>query len=80
MLVVSNFTLLAAYRKGNRPDYTGAAAPAIANELYEYFSERCKQTVPVENGIFGAEMKLSIENDGPVTIVLDSKVLLGNRT
>lgn len=80
MLVVSNFTLLAAYRKGNRPDYTGAAAPAAANELYEYFSEACRAFVPVQNGIFGADMKLSIENDGPVTIVLDSRVLLGSRT
>ena len=77
MLVVSNFTLLAAYKKGNRPDYMGAAAPVEANELYEYFADNCGLFVPVEKGIFGADMKLNIQNDGPVTIVMDSKVLLG---
>ena len=77
MLVVSNFTLLAAYKKGNRPDYMGAAAPVEANELYEYFADNCKCFLPVEKGIFGADMKLHIDNDGPVTIVMDSKVLLG---
>lgn len=77
MLVVSNFTLLAAYKKGNRPDYMGAAAPNEANELYEYFADCCKCFLPVEKGIFGADMKLHIDNDGPVTIVMDSKVLLG---
>lgn len=77
MLVVSNFTLLAAYKKGNRPDYMGAAAPDEANGLYEYFADCCKCFLPVEKGIFGADMKLHIDNDGPVTIVMDSKVLLG---
>ena len=77
ILVVSNFTLLAAYRKGNRPDYMGAAAPEEANRLYEYFADSCKSAVPTERGIFGADMKLRIDNDGPVTIVMDSKVLLG---
>ena len=77
MLVISNFTLLAAYKKGNRPDYMGAAKPAEAKTLYEYFSESCRRYVPVECGIFGADMKVDIENDGPVTIVMDSKVLLG---
>lgn len=76
MLVVSNFTLLAAYKKGNRPDYMNAAAPADANALYEYFASECARAVPVEKGIFGADMKLDILNDGPVTIVMDSKVLL----
>lgn len=77
MLVISNFTLLAAYKKGNRPDYMGAAKPAEAKTLYEYFSESCRRYVPVECGIFGADMKVDIENDGPVTIVMDSKILLG---
>ncbi len=77
MLVISNFTLLAAYKKGNRPDYMGAAAPAEANKLYEYFADKCAELVPVQKGIFGADMKVDIANDGPVTIVMDSRVLLG---
>lgn len=77
MLVISNFTLLAAYKKGNRPDYMGAAAPTEANELYEYFASLCAQSLPVERGIFGADMKVDIANNGPVTIVMDSAVLLG---
>ncbi|MBQ9112337.1 MAG: D-tyrosyl-tRNA(Tyr) deacylase [Clostridia bacterium] len=77
MLVVSNFTLLAAYKKGNRPDYMGAAAPDEAKALYEYFADSCRLFIPVECGVFGADMKVDIANDGPVTIVMDSKVLLG---
>ena len=77
MLVISNFTLLAAYKKGNRPDYMNAAAPAVANGLYEYFADCCSCLVPTEKGIFGADMKVDIRNDGPVTVVMDSKVLLG---
>ena len=77
MLVVSNFTLLAAYRKGNRPDYMMAAAPNEANRLYEYFGELCKKEVKhVGFGVFGADMQLDLTNDGPVTIVMDSKVLM----
>ena len=76
-LVVSNFTLLASYRKGRRPDYTMAAAPAEANRLYEYFSSLISSEIKhTANGIFGADMELTIVNDGPVTIVMDSKVLL----
>lgn len=77
LLLISNFTLLAAYRKGNRPDYMNAAPPAEADRLYRYFGELCEKEVShVAYGVFGAHMKLSIVNDGPVTIVMDSKVLL----
>ena len=81
LLVVSNFTLLAAYRKGRRPDFFGAAAPDEANRLYEYFCSLCEADVAhVGRGIFGAEMELTIVNDGPVTIVMDSNVLLKKNT
>ena len=77
MLVVSNFTLLASYKKGKRPDYMNAAAPDEADRLYRYFADRCRESVRrVECGVFGAHMELSIHNDGPVTIVMDSKELV----
>ena len=76
MLVVSQFTLLANYKHGNRPDYMGAAAPAEANRLYELFVEKASGYVRhVGHGRFGADMKVSLCNDGPVTIVMDSDVL-----
>lgn len=75
MLVVSNFTLLAAYKKGNRPDYMNGAKPDEANRLYEYFCSHISQLVPTEKGVFGADMKIELLNDGPVTIVMDSEVL-----
>ena len=76
LLVVSQFTLLANYKHGNRPDYLGAAAPAEANRLYELFVERAKSYVKhVGHGQFGADMKVSLLNDGPVTIVMESEVL-----
>ena len=76
MLVVSQFTLLANYKHGNRPDYLGAAAPAEANRLYELFVEKAKAYVKhVGHGQFGADMQVSLVNDGPVTIVMDSDVL-----
>ena len=75
-LVVSQFTLLANYKKGNRPDYFCAAEPQIAIPLYEYFVELMKAEVKhVGTGIFGADMQVSILNDGPVTIVMDSNQL-----
>ena len=76
MLVVSQFTLLANYKHGNRPDYMGAAAPAEAERLYELFVERASAHVRhVGHGRFGADMQVSLVNDGPVTIVMDSDVL-----
>ena len=76
LLVVSNFTLLAAYKKGRRPDFFGAAAPADAERLYEYFCSLCEAEIPhVARGIFGADMKVNLLNDGPFTIILDSKEL-----
>ncbi len=73
-LIISNFTLCADCRHGNRPDFFGAEVPSRARELYEYFIEKMKSEsgCKTENGIFGADMKVSIENDGPVTIVIDS--------
>ena len=76
-LVISNFTLLANYAHGNRPDYMSAAKPAEADRLYEYFCARLNEKVKsVEKGIFGADMAVEISNDGPVTIVMDSKILV----
>ena len=75
VLVVSNFTLLANYKKGNRPDYMNGAKPEEANRLYEYFCKCISESVPMENGVFGADMQINLLNDGPVTIVMDSEVL-----
>lgn len=74
-LVISNFTLMANYKKGNRPDYMNGAKPDEANRLYEYFCDYISTLVPTERGIFGADMKVELLNDGPVTIVMDSEVL-----
>ncbi len=76
LLLISQFTLYADCRHGNRPSFIGAGKPDMANSLYEYIIEACKKTVPiVQQGIFGAEMKVSLVNDGPFTIMLDSDEL-----
>ena len=76
VLVISNFTLGADYRKGNRPDYFNSEAPARANELYEYFIEAMRSRgIHTETGVFGADMQITLEADGPVTIDMDSTVL-----
>lgn len=75
ILVVSQFTLHAAYKKGNRPSFIRAARPEQAIPLYEHFNRTltAKLGKPVATGIFGADMKVALVNDGPVTIVMDTK-------
>lgn len=76
LLMVSQFTLYANCKKGNRPSFIEAGEPHMAEELYEYMIKEAKKSVPVvEHGIFGADMKVSLINDGPFTIILDEKIL-----
>ena len=74
VLVVSQFTLMASYKKGNRPSYIRAARPEVAVPLYKYFVEQMAKTTgkPVETGVFGADMQVSLLNNGPVTITMDT--------
>lgn len=74
ILSISQFTLYADTKKGNRPSYINAMKGTEAIKLYEKFNELLKEEIEVQTGIFGADMKVSITNDGPVTIILDSKV------
>jgi D-tyrosyl-tRNA(Tyr) deacylase len=73
LLIVSQFTLFASTKKGTRPSFIKSAKPEIAIPLYDRFVEKCNRVLPVSTGIFGADMKVSLVNDGPVTIWLDSK-------
>ena len=76
MLLISQFTLYANCKKGNRPSFIESGAPDMAEEMYEYIIAKCRESVPiVEKGSFGADMKVSLINDGPFTIVLDSEQL-----
>ena len=77
LLIISQFTLYADCKKGNRPSFTEAGAPQDANRLYEYILEKCRTEIEtVQHGEFGADMKVELLNDGPFTIILDSREIM----
>lgn len=76
VLLVSQFTLYANCKRGNRPEFLNAAKPNYANQLYEYIVEKCKQEIEVQTGIFREDMKVKLLNDGPVTIIMDSDEII----
>ena len=80
LLLISQFTLYSDCKKGNRPAFVNAGAPDMADEMYQYIISQCKKEIDVvEKGIFGADMKVSLVNDGPFTIVLDSDEIIKNK-
>lgn len=77
LLLISQFTLYADCRKGNRPGFSNAGAPDFASDMYDYIIDKAKERVPVvEKGVFGADMAVSLVNDGPFTVILDSDEII----